>query len=74
MRAGMDEYVAVCEKMARRYKCIFVDFQRMYEEFLQHRHSCCVAWDRVHPNEIGAMLMAKTVLDACEFDFYHSRK
>ncbi|MDY3917433.1 MAG: SGNH/GDSL hydrolase family protein [Candidatus Limivivens sp.] len=72
MRARMDEYVAICEKLAQRYGCIFVNFQKMYEAFFKTRHSCCVAWDRVHPNEIGATLMAKTVLDACGFDFYHT--
>lgn len=71
MRARMDEYVAICEKLADKYGCIFVNFQKMYEDFFKIRHSSCIAWDRVHPNQMGATLMAKTVLDACGFDFYH---
>ncbi|MDD6483264.1 MAG: SGNH/GDSL hydrolase family protein [Clostridiales bacterium] len=72
MRARMDEYVAICQKLADKYGCIFVNFQKMYEDFFKIRHSSCIAWDRVHPNEMGATLMAKTVLDACGFDYYHS--
>lgn len=71
MRARMDEYVAICKKLADKYGCILVDFQKMYDDYFQMRHSCFIAWDRIHPNEMGAMLMAKTVLDACGFDYYH---
>lgn len=74
MRARMDEYVAVCARLAKKYGCFFVNFQKMYVDYLQYRHSSYISWDRVHPNEIGAMLMAKTVLDACGFDFYHKER
>lgn len=69
MRARMDEYVAVCKKLADKYDCIFVDFQKMYEDFCRIRHSSCIAWDRVHPNQMGATLMAKEFLKKCEFDY-----
>lgn len=69
MRARMDEYVTICRRLAEKYHCRFVDFQAMYEKFLQHRHSSCIAWDRVHPNQMGAMLMARTFLQHCDFDY-----
>ena len=69
MRKRMDEYVAVCKKLAEKYDCIFVDFQRMYEEYCSIRHSSYVAWDRVHPNQVGATLMAREFLKHCEFDY-----
>ena len=50
---------------------IFVDFQKMYEEYCQIRHSSFIAWDRVHPNQIGATLMAKEFLKYCDFDYNH---
>ena len=28
-----------------------------------------IAWDRVHPNQVGSMLMAKAFLEQCDFDF-----
>lgn len=69
MRARMDEYVEICRRLADKYHCRFVDFQKLYEEYCKIRHSACIAWDRVHPNQIGATLMARAFLDQCEFDY-----
>ena len=69
MRARMDEYVEICRKLAAEYGCRFVDFQKMYEDYCSIRHSSSVAWDRVHPNQIGSTLMARAFLDQCGFDF-----
>lgn len=69
MRKRMDEYVAICKKLSEKHGCTFVDFQKMYEEFCKIRHSACIAWDRVHPNQMGATLMAKEFLKVCGFDF-----
>lgn len=71
MRARMDEYVAICKQLAEQYHCRFVDFQKMYEDYCKIRHSSSIAWDRVHPNQIGATLMAKTFLEAAEFEYNH---
>ena len=59
MRARMDEYVAICKKLAEKHGCIFVDFQQLYEDYCKVRHSTFIAWDRVHPNTVGATLMAR---------------
>lgn len=69
MRARMDEYVAICKKLAERHGCVFVDFQAMYERFCGIRHSSNIAWDRIHPNQIGATLMAVEFLKHCGFEF-----
>lgn len=69
MRRRMDEYVAVCRKLAKKHGCRFVDFQQMYEDYCKVRHSCHIAWDRIHPNQIGATLMAKEFLKQCDFDY-----
>lgn len=69
MRARMDEYVAICKKLSDKYGCIFVDFQKLYEDYCQIRHSCYIAWDRVHPNQIGSTLMAREFLKKCDFDY-----
>ncbi|MBS6195383.1 MAG: SGNH/GDSL hydrolase family protein [Clostridiales bacterium] len=71
MRARMDEYVEICRKLALKHHCIFVDFQKMYEDFCKIRHSSCIAWDRVHPNQMGATLMAREILKHCDFDYHH---
>lgn len=69
VRKRMDEYGAICKKLADKYGCRFVDFQKMYEDYCQFRHSSFIAWDRIHPNKIGSTLMAKTFLKECDFDF-----
>lgn len=71
MRAKMDEYTAICKELAEKYNLIFVDFQAMYEKYLKYRHSASIAWDRVHPNRMGAVMMAKEILNHCDFDYNH---
>ena len=71
MRARMDEYVDICRRLAKKYDCTFIDFQRLYEDYCKIRHSGFIAWDRVHPNQIGATLMARAFLEACGFDYQH---
>ena len=71
MRKRMDEYVEICRKLAKKHSCIFVDFQKMYEEYCKTRHSSFIAWDRIHPNQIGATLMAREFLKHCDFDYEH---
>ena len=71
MRRRMDEYGQIIKKLAEKHGCYFVDFQKMYNDFFtgSGMHSCRIAWDRVHPNEMGATLMARTFLRQCGFAF-----
>lgn len=71
MRARMDEYGAICKKLAEKYGAIFVDFQDVYDRYLRFYHSGVIAWDRIHPNQIGATVMAKEFLSHCDFDYNH---
>ena len=74
MRAKMDEYAAICRELAERHGCRLVDFQAMYEHYCRIRHSSYIAWDRVHPNQVGATLMAREFLKQCEFDYHHNEQ
>ncbi len=69
MRARIDEYVEICRRLAEKYGCVFVDFQKMYEDYFSIRHSSCIAWDRIHPNQMGSTLMAREFLKHCGFDY-----
>ena len=71
MRRRMDEYVAICAGLAGKHGCMYVDFQKMYEDYCNIRHSAFIAWDRVHPNRVGATLMARAFLERCGFDYGH---
>lgn len=71
MRRRMDEYGAIMKRLAEKHGCILVDFQQMFSDFLSDNdlHSALIAWDRVHPNELGATLMAREFLRRCGADF-----
>ena len=59
MRRRMDEYGEICRRLAEKHGCEFVDFQRMFSDYCKYQHSSRLAWDRVHPNQMGATLMAR---------------
>ncbi len=70
MRKRMDEYGSICRDLAKKHQVTFIDLQAMFDRYFGHRHSSFIAWDRVHPNPIGATLIAGEFLKHCDFDFY----
>lgn len=71
MRARMDEYVEICRALAEKYGCVFIDLQKLFADYCSIRHSSYLAWDRIHPNQVGATLVAREFLKHCGFDFAH---
>ena len=71
MRARMDEYGAICRRLAEKHGCHFVNLQSVFNDYLKYRHSAFIAWDRVHPNQIGATIIAKAFLAEAGFDYNH---
>lgn len=69
MRKRMDEYGKICKELATKHGCIFVDLQAMFNKYFTYRHSAYIAWDRVHPNQVGATLIAREFLMNCGFDW-----
>jgi len=67
MRATMDEYGAVVKTIARENQAILVDTQAAMDKALQVNYPGALAWDRVHPNQVGHMIIAKAFLDALDF-------
>jgi lysophospholipase L1-like esterase len=67
MRARMDGYGAIVREIAARHDAIFVDVQAAFDRQLAHMHSAALAWDRIHPNHIGHMVIARAFLDAVGF-------
>jgi lysophospholipase L1-like esterase len=64
MRAKMDQYGAVVKKVAQQVDAICVDTQAAFNHVLEHIHPMTLAWDRVHPNVAGHLILAKAFLDA----------
>ncbi len=69
MRARMDEYGAIVRKLAKKYKTMFVDTQQAWSEILKSHHSSFIAWDRVHPNNSGHMILARSWCNAVGFEW-----
>ncbi len=69
MRKRMDEYGAICKELAEKHQVTFIDLQAMFDAYFMHRHSSFIAWDRIHPNHVGATLIAREFLKHCGFDY-----
>lgn len=69
MRARMDQYGQIVKKLATKHHAVFVDTQARFNEALTHQHSSALSWDRVHPNQVGHMILAKAFLDGVKFQW-----
>ena len=72
LRKRANDYVAICKELATKHACILVDLQAMFDRYFTHRHSSFIALDRVHPNQTGAVLIAREFLKCCGFDYCHN--
>jgi lysophospholipase L1-like esterase len=69
MRATMDKYGAVVKKLAAAHSAILVDTQAAFDEVLKYYYPATINWDRVHPNAMGAAVIARAFLNAIGFDW-----
>lgn len=67
MRAMMDTYGAAVRQVAARHRAIFVDVQAAFDAVLKDLHPMTLAWDRVHPDQAGHMLIARAFLNAISY-------
>ena len=72
MRARMDEYGTICRELAEKHGATLIDLQAMFNRYFALRHSSSIAWDRIHPNRIGALLIAREFLSHTGFDYRHT--
>ncbi|MGN1346354.1 MAG: GDSL-type esterase/lipase family protein, partial [Eubacteriales bacterium] len=64
MRQRVDEYIKICEETAKKYNCHYINMQPPFDDYLQYRHSSYISWDRVHPGNIGSLIIAREFLKA----------
>lgn len=69
MRARMDQYGQAVRKLASKHNAVFVDTQAAFNKVLEHYYPGMLAWDRVHPNQTGHMVLARAFLDAVGFEW-----
>ncbi len=63
MRAEMDAYGDAMRKVAQRFNRPVLDVQARFDEYMKHRPGQSINWDRVHPQGIGSMIIARIVLE-----------
>lgn len=69
MRARMDEYGTIVKKVAKRNHVMCIDLQAAFDSYLQYSYSASITWDRIHPDIVGHMIIAKAFLNAVRFDW-----
>ncbi|TDF95777.1 SGNH/GDSL hydrolase family protein [Paenibacillus piri] len=69
MRRTMDEYGAAVKEIAALHQTRFVDIQAAFQPVLEHTYPAELAWDRVHPNMTGHMVIARAFLNEVGFDW-----
>lgn len=65
----MDTYGAIVRKLAEKYTAHLVDTQAAFDEVLEHIHPMTLAWDRVHSNHIGHLILARVFLKSIEYSW-----
>jgi len=69
MRRRMDEYSQIVRRLAGEFQTLFVDVRGAMDALLNAHHSSAIAWDRVHPNAVGHMAIARAFLEAVGFEW-----
>jgi len=67
MRARMDEYGRLVKKIADKHGTVFVDTQAAFDKVLKYIYPATLGWDRVHPNAVGHMVLARSFLAGVGF-------
>ena len=69
MRASTDQYGAVVRRLAEEYGVYCADTQAAMDLYFQQYEPVAMSWDRVHPNHVGSMILARCLLETLEFDW-----
>jgi lysophospholipase L1-like esterase len=69
MRRRMDEYGQIVRQIAGEADAIFIDLQAAFDEAMKTYYPATLAWDRVHPNHIGTMIIARAFLNGIGFQW-----
>ena len=69
MRRRVDEYGGLMKEIASKHGTLFVDTQAAFDRVLTTYYPATLAWDRVHPNQTGHMVLARAFLNALGFQW-----
>lgn len=68
VRLQLQAYADAVRQLAAKHHCILVDAQAAFDKACTFYHSSMYSADRVHPNQTGHAILAKTFLEAIEAD------
>lgn len=66
MLMRMEEYADIVRRLAREYDLKCVDMQRAWDKLLEKVTTHQLSYDRVHPNHVGHVYMAKQIMKVLE--------
>jgi lysophospholipase L1-like esterase len=69
MRATMDQYGHAVKAISEEHGTLYVDTQAAFAPVLKEHYPAALGWDRVHPNMVGHMVLARAFLDAVDFSW-----
>jgi lysophospholipase L1-like esterase len=69
MRATMDQYGQAVKAIAAANGTHFVDIQAAFAPVLKELYPATLGWDRVHPNQVGHMVITRAFLNAVDFSW-----
>lgn len=70
-RRTLDGYGQVVLETAKRYKTVFVDVQSAMDDYFRWYTPYAMSGDKIHPNHVGSMIIARALLKALDFDWNH---
>jgi len=62
MRKMMDAYGAITRQLAEQFDATFIDIQAVFDDYLKVQPTQSLCGDRVHPNAVGHMIIARAFL------------
>ena len=69
MRKTMEAYAQAVKSLAEKYNLIYVDLQAAFDSFFEYYSPQSIAWDCMHPNVLGQVLIARAILHTIGFDW-----
>lgn len=69
MRKMTDGYNALLREIAQKHGALYIDAQAEMDAYFRYYPPISMSWDRVHPNHIGHMIIAKSIVKALGYAF-----
>ena len=66
MRVRMEQFSDIVRDLAKEYGLRLLDMQKAWDVFLEKATTQQISYDRVHPNHVGHVFMAKQIMKLLE--------